>query len=58
MRTENCIKKIRRMRDTLHHREPDQVPISDFFWGSFIERWKKELNLPKDTDIYQYYELD
>lgn len=46
------------MRDTLHHREPDQVPISDFFWGSFIERWKKELNLPKDTDIYRYYDLD
>jgi len=23
-----------------------------------LERWKKELGLPKDTDIYRYYDLD
>lgn len=30
----------------------------DFFWGSFLKGWKKDLNLPKDTDIYRYFDLD
>jgi uroporphyrinogen decarboxylase len=38
--------------------EADRVPVSDFFWGSFLERWRRELGLPKDTDIYAYYDLD
>lgn len=57
-RTADCLKKLDRINKTLHHREADRVPISDFFWGSFLERWKKELGLPKDTDIYRYYDLD
>jgi uroporphyrinogen decarboxylase len=57
-RSENCLKKLKRMNDALNHREPDRVPISDFFWGSFIERWKKDLDLPAESDIYTYYDLD
>ena len=57
-RTEKAIKKLERMNKTLHHEEPDRVPVSDFFWGSFLKRWREELGLPKDTDIYRYYELD
>lgn len=57
-RTENCLKKLDRMNKTLNHEEADRVPISDFFWGSFLERWRKDLNLPEDTDIYEYYDLD
>ncbi|MEN6384803.1 MAG: uroporphyrinogen decarboxylase family protein, partial [Phycisphaerales bacterium] len=38
--------------------EPDRVPISDFFWGSFIERWRKDLCLPPDANPYYYYDLD
>jgi hypothetical protein len=57
-RTENCRKKLERMRAALSHREADRVPIGDFFWGSFLERWRRELNLPRDTDIYKYYDLD
>ncbi len=38
--------------------EADRVPVSDFFWGSFLERWRRELGLPADTDIYKYYDLD
>lgn len=57
-RTANCRAKLDRMNKTLRHEEPDRVPVSDFFWGSFIERWKKDLNLPADTDIYRYYDLD
>jgi uroporphyrinogen decarboxylase len=57
-RTTNCLKKLERMNKTLHHQEPDRVPISDFFWGSFLERWRKELGLPADEDIYKHYDLD
>ncbi len=57
-RTENCLKKLDRMNKTLRHEEADRVPISDFFWGSFLERWRKDLGLAKDTDVYKYYDLD
>lgn len=57
-RTDNCKAKLKRMNKTLRHEESDRVPVSDFFWGSFLNRWKKELNLPDDTDIYTYYNLD
>ena len=57
-RSPGCIAKLERMDKSLRHEEPDRVPVSDFFWGSFIERWKKELGLPGDTDIYSYYDLD
>ena len=57
-RTANCIKKLERMNKTLRHEEADHVPVSDFFWGSFIKRWKENLGLPEDTNIYQYYDLD
>jgi uroporphyrinogen decarboxylase len=57
-RTANCAAKLARMDAALHHREADRVPVSDFFWGSFLERWRRELGLPPDTDIYRYYDLD
>ena len=57
-RTANCLAKLDRMNRALRHQEPDRVPISDFFWGSFIERWRRELRLPAGTDIYAYYDLD
>jgi hypothetical protein len=50
--------KLDRMKKTLHHQEGDRVPISDFFWGSFLKRWRDELGLAPDTDIYRYYDLD
>ena len=57
-RTASCLAKLDRMNKTLNHVEADRVPVSDFFWGSFVERWKNELGLPADTDIYRYYDLD
>jgi uroporphyrinogen decarboxylase len=57
-RSANCLAKLNRMNKSLHHEESDRVPVSDFFWGSFLERWLEELDLPADTDIYQYYDLD
>ncbi len=57
-RTANCLAKLERMKRTLRHREADRVPISDFFWGSFLNRWREELGLSPHTDIYRYYDLD
>ena len=57
-RKENTLKKLERMHKVINHEEPDRVPISDFFWGGFIERWKDELNLPGDANPYYHYDLD
>jgi uroporphyrinogen decarboxylase len=57
-RTANCLAKLERMNKALRHQEPDRVPVSDFFWGSFLKRWRQELGLQPDADIYRYYDLD
>jgi hypothetical protein len=57
-RSANCLAKLDRMTKTLGHREADRVPVSDLFWESFLERWRRELGLPAGTDIYKYYDLD
>jgi hypothetical protein len=54
----NCILKLQRITTALHHAEPDRVAISDFFWGGFLKRWREDLGLAPDTDIYRYYDLD
>ncbi len=57
-RTPNALAKVDRMRKALNQQEADRVPISDFFWGSFLERWREDLGLPADADVYKYYDLD
>jgi uroporphyrinogen decarboxylase len=57
-RTDNCLAKVERVHKALRHQEPDRVPVSDSFWSSFLKRWREELGLPADTDIYRYYDLD
>jgi uroporphyrinogen decarboxylase len=57
-RSDNALRKLDRMAKALCHEEPDRVPISDFFWGGFIRRWRAELGLPDDADIYRHYDLD
>ena len=57
-RTTDCLAKLDRMNKALRHEEADRVPVSDFFWGSFLERWREEKGLAPDTDIYTYYDLD
>ncbi len=57
-RKDNTCKKLERLHKALRHQEPDRVPISDFFWGGFIQRWRKELNLPADANPYYHYDLD
>jgi hypothetical protein len=57
-RSPGCLSKLERMTKTLRHEESDRVPVSDFFWGSFLDRWRRDLGLAHDTDIYKYYDLD
>jgi len=57
-RTQSALDKLERLKKALHHEEPDRVPISDFFWGSFVENWRRELDLPEDANPYYYYDLD
>ncbi|MBT3191603.1 MAG: hypothetical protein HN341_03520, partial [Verrucomicrobia bacterium] len=57
-RSANTVKKLERMNRALSHEEPDRVPISDFFWGSFIEQWRKDLGLAEDANPYYHYDLD
>lgn len=57
-RKDNTLKKLERMNKALRHEEPDRVPVSDFFWGGFISRWQKELDLPSDANPYYHYDLD
>jgi uroporphyrinogen decarboxylase len=55
---ERRLKKLERMNRALHHQEPDRVPVSDFFWGTFVDRWKEELGLARDANPYYHYDLD
>ena len=57
-RSENTLRKLRRMNMALNHQEPDRVPISDFFWGEFTGRWRRELGLAPDANPYYHYDLD
>jgi hypothetical protein len=57
-RKENTLRKLARLNKALRHEEPDRVPISDFFWGSFTERWRQELGLAADANPYYHYDLD
>jgi uroporphyrinogen decarboxylase len=57
-RTAKCLAKLNRLNKALRHEEPDRIPVSDFFWGSFVKRWREELNLPADASPYDYYDLD
>ena len=57
-RKPNTLRKLERLNKALRHEEPDRVPISDFFWGGFTERWRKELGLPADANPYYHYDLD
>ncbi len=51
--------KVKRVITALKHREePDRIPLTDFYWSGFLANWLRTLNLPPETDIYEYYDLD
>ena len=57
-RSAATLAKVERVHRALRHQQPDRLPISDNFWSSFLKRWREELGLPADADIYRYYDLD
>ena len=57
-RKANTLRKVERLHRALRQQEPDQVPITDFFWGGFTRRWRRELGLADDADPYHHYDLD
>jgi hypothetical protein len=57
-RSVKCLAKLDRLNKALAHREGDRLPLSDFYWTTFVNRWRKELGLAADADIYRHYDLD
>ena len=57
-RSPNCQAKLERLNKALRHEEGDRLPLSDFYWTTFVNRWRKELGLAADADIYRHYDLD
>ena len=47
-----------RVMTALRHREPDRVPVYEYFWPEFVEAWRREKGLGADADINAYYDLD
>jgi hypothetical protein len=53
--------KTRRVLMTLEHKEPDRVPIHEWFSAEFVElwsRWRKEKGDRETQDINRYYDID
>ena len=50
--------KTERVLAALEHREPDRVPVGEFFWTNFVRRAKAELDVGDDFDPYAYWDLD
>ena len=57
-RKPGTLQKLERLNKALRHEEPDRVPVSDFFWGSFTRRWQQDLGLPDTANPYYHYDLD
>ena len=57
-RSSACSAKLKRLNKTLRHEEPDRVPVSDVFWGGFLNNWRESRGLAPDTDINRYYDFD
>ncbi len=50
--------KTERVLKALNFEEPDRVPVGEFFWTLFVERWLKEKGFGPETFIYDYYDID
>jgi uroporphyrinogen decarboxylase len=58
LRSQRALAKVARVRTALRHEEPDRVPVGEFYWGAFLNRWREDLGLPADADPYAHYDLD
>jgi len=48
--------KTRRVLAALEHREPDRVPVGEFFWTNFLRRARKQYG--ETFDPYRHWDLD
>ena len=49
-------KKVNRLRQALLHKEPDRVPVGEFFWTGFMEKCRKKWG--ENFDPYRHFDLD
>ena len=54
--TDAKARKIRRLREVLAHREPDRVPVGEFFWTGFMKQGRAKWG--PDFDPYRHFDLD
>lgn len=57
-RKNSTLKKVERLKRAAAHKEPDRIPVGEFFWNSFTKRWRRDLGLPSDANPYYHYDLD
>jgi len=57
-RMNRAVEKRQRVVTALSRQEPDRVPVGEFFWGAFVNRWREKYSLPKHADPYRYFDLD
>ncbi|NQT52404.1 hypothetical protein HQ576_10155, partial [bacterium] len=50
--------KTERVLAALDHREPDRVPVGEFFWTNFLKRVKAEWDVGDGFDPYAHWDLD
>jgi len=50
--------KTERVLAAIENRQPDRVPVGEFFWTNFLRRAKAELDVGDDFDPYRYWDLD
>jgi hypothetical protein len=50
--------KTQRVVAAIERREPDRVPVGEFFWTHFVKRARKELAGGGDFNPYRYWDLD
>lgn len=51
--------KTKRVLDAINRREPDRVPVGEFFWTNFVKRCKAELpGVDEHFNPYAHWDLD
>ena len=47
-----------RVMAALNFQRPDRIPKFDSFWSEFSDKCFKELNIPRGTDLNEYFNID
>lgn len=50
--------KTERVLAAIENREPDRVPVGEWFWTNFIRRCREELDVGDGFDPYRHWDLD